>query len=419
MDIALEENTCLYPQKALGWEWLDTNGRGGYASSTVMNCHTRKYHGLLVAGFDQPAGRQVLLSKFEDSLCIGKEEYFFSCHQYPSLFFPQTGRCLNSFDCDPAPRFTYRIGSLTLRKTIMLLHEEEAVLIRYDLEGAPSGLLRLKPFLAFRGFHGLTKKNDRFDTKTSNVINGFTIQPYREMPPLFVQTNVSSHFSPSPHWYLNFEYPAERERGYSWQEDLFHPGVLETPIKTGQPVIVAASLQAGPLQLKRQWNGEELRRSKLREEDELIAGIFSEADRENIRYLLRAGRQFLIKANDGRPTIIAGYHWFDDWGRDALISLPGLTFCSGHFDEGMDILSALGRQEKNGLLPNFFSPTGKDHAYNSVDASLWYFWAVQQMLKYTGNIKKTESSLWPVMKIIVRNFMAGTIFDIHMAENGL
>src|SRR5574340_873929 len=121
MDIALEEKSCLYPQKALGWEWLDTNGRGGYASSSVMNCHTRKYHGLLVAALDNPAGRHVMLSKFEDSLCIGKEEHFFSCHQYPGFFFPGTPHCLSSFHTDPAPRFVYRIGTMILRKTVMVL----------------------------------------------------------------------------------------------------------------------------------------------------------------------------------------------------------------------------------------------------------------------------------------------------------
>jgi predicted glycogen debranching enzyme len=128
-----------------------------------------------------------------------------------------------------------------------------------------------------------------------------------------------------------------------------------------------------------------------------MAAGFPEEDRGNIRQLLKAGRQFLTRTPAGRPTVIAGYHWFDDWGRDTLISLPGLAFCSGRLQEGIDILDALSGHEKKGLLPNFFSRDGKADAYNSVDASLWYFWAVHQMLKYTGNLKKIETSFWPVI----------------------
>src|SRR3972149_3199300 len=149
----IEDESCLSPSEALEWEWLEVNGSGGYASSSVMNCHTRKYHGLLTVNLAPPAGRYVMLSKFEDSICLGEEEHFFSCHQYPNFFFPPRPPCLTKFSLDPAPQFTYRIDGLIVRKTIMLLHAGDCVFIRYDFEDAPATLLlRLKPFIAFRGF---------------------------------------------------------------------------------------------------------------------------------------------------------------------------------------------------------------------------------------------------------------------------
>jgi predicted glycogen debranching enzyme len=420
-EIRTEANTCLFPQDSLNLEWLDTNGLGGYASSTVINCHTRKYHGLLVANLGNPAGRSVILSKFEDSLCLGEEEHFFSCHQYPGFFFQGPGNCLDSFQNDTAPRFTYRIGETVLRKTIMFLHGENCVLIRYDVENCPSSsFLRIRPFLAFRGFHTLANQNPLFDTNILNIKNGFKIQPYCDMPALFIRSNVNAHFSITPHWYYNFEYSAERDRGYEWREDLFQSGVLKIPITSGKSAVVAVSFSIiNTAQIKKKWESEETRRLRLKTESEIPVAAFPEEDRENIRLLLKAGRQFLITTPSGRPAAIAGYHWFDDWGRDTLISLPGLTFCSGRPHEGIAILDAIGKHEKNGLLPNFFSPDENDNAYNTVDASLWYFWAVQQMLKFTGDIKIIESSMWHVMKRIIKNFMNGTTFDIHMSDNGL
>ncbi|MDO8722352.1 MAG: amylo-alpha-1,6-glucosidase [Syntrophales bacterium] len=423
-DIIMEDSSCLDPREALGLEWLDANGKGGYASSTVMNCHTRKYHGLLVANFNKPSGRQVILSKFEDSLQLGKEEYFFSCHQYPGLFFQGPRNCLASFNNVLAPKFTYQIDGqidgIVLHKTIMLFYGEDCVLVKYEFENLPSpSLLRIRPFLAYRGFHILKKQNMLFDTKTCDVKNGFKITPYPDMPSFFIQTSSRSQFSSSPLWYYNFEYQEERQRGYSWREDLFLPGVLEIPVKSGNTVIVSASLKINSRQLLLKWKGEEKRRAGIQAEESAIVEKFTGEDRDNLRQLLRAGRQFITRTPDGRPAIIAGYHWFDDWGRDTLISLPGLAFCCGRPQEGTAILESLGKYEKNGLLPNFFSTDGKGNGYNSVDASLWYFWTVQQMLKYTGDLQKIRASLWPVMKNIIKNFLAGTVFDIHMSDNGL
>ncbi|MFB3925768.1 MAG: amylo-alpha-1,6-glucosidase [Syntrophales bacterium] len=421
MDIYIDERTTLNIKEALRLEWLDTNGRGGYASSTILHCHTRRYHGLFVSNLKEPAGRFVLLSKFEDSVFSGDKEVFLSFHKYPDVYFPHGYKYLTEFRAGLYPSFTYQIGSIRILKSIMAVHGEDLVLIKYDvLQGDIPFTLRVKPFIAFRNFHQLTRENLDLHVRTYKARNGFKIQPYDGMPPLFVQAGSRCSFFPSPVWYRNFEYIVEAERGFDYREDLFQPGVFEIPLKEGTSVIFSASLREYKGSLKNKWAGEKTRREK---DDARITSALSSVkdpgDREMMGNLIKAGRHFVIRSLSGGPGIIAGYHWFYMWGRDALIALPGLTFCSGLTDEGTAILRSMGRLEKDGLLPNFIADNEKNNAYNSVDSSLWYFWAVQQMLKYTGDLKSVEEYMWPVMKRIIKKFMAGTVNRIFMDGSGL
>ncbi len=417
----VDEPTSSNLERALTLEWLDTNGLGGYASSTILSCNTRKYHGLLVANLRMPKGRHVLLSWLEDAVISGEKEFFLSCCQYPGFFFPQEKHFLKEFSLDYCPRFTYEADGIGIHKAIMMIHKEDRVLVRYDVEHCQSpGILRLRPFVAFRGYHALSKENVFLQTETHKMEKGFKLQPYDGMPPLVLQTNVEATIFRSPVWHNNFEYKREEERGFDWHEDLFCPGILEIPIEKGSAVIISASTDVCWEKLEEIWRAETIRRAKDELRDEKIAEKFkNEEDKIHIRNLIASGRQFLISSPSGRPAIIAGYHWFGDWGRDTLISLPGLTILSGRSEEGMAILESLGAYEKDGLLPNYFSDDETGNAYNTVDTSLWYFWAIQQMLKYTGDIGFTKSRLWPVMKRILKRYMDGTAFNIHMGENGL
>ena len=408
-------------EQALTLEWLETNGRGGYSSSTVLNCHTRRYHGLFVMNLKEPPGRHVLLSKFEDSFRTKGREYFLSCHQYPGLFFPENDQHPASFQLDDYPGFTYEAGKICVHKSVMLLQDHNHLLLRYDIEKCPApGLLRMRPFLAYRGYHGLSRQNPFLHVQAAEIRNGFMIRPYEGMPPLYIQTNIKSRFSFSPVWYNNFEYDVERQRGYEGHEDLFQPGILEVPVTEESSVIISVSLQAFEKQLKKIWTLEQNRRIQEKTQIKSIAERFeNQEDRTHVENLITAGSQFLIKTPSGRPAIIAGYHWFNDWGRDTLISLPGLTFCSGRPEVGMDILASLAEHEKDGLLPNYFSDHSQEKSYNTVDTTLWFYWAVQQMLRYTGEIETIETKLWPVMKKMIRHFMSGTVMNIFMNDRGL
>lgn len=451
----------------LDGEWLETDGRGGYASSTLAGCHTRRYHGLMVANLRTPEGRHCLLSKLEDSLAVGNEEFFFTRHRYPGVLFPPGPSVLREFILDICPRFSYRAGDLSLQKSVMMVHGTGTLLVRYDLDRSPAaGLLRLKPFLAYRGYHDLARENGAMRSRTEGIANGFTIEPYAGMPPLAIWTNLPSRFLPSPVWYRSFEYTEERERGFDWHEDLFLPGVIEVPLEQGGTVVLLASSEPSGEEPAVLWDAELARRREELASDEKLADLFltdrppeaavdktraagsvpgktphmnalegvkeqrqapgtvpvsgfSRDDRELLLTLLHAGRQFLIRTPSGRPAVIAGYPWFASWGRDTLISLPGLAFCSGRIGEGIEILTEIGRHEREGLLPNFFSGDGKPEAYNTVDSSLLYFWAVQELLRITGDTDLIRESFWPVMKRIIHSFMAGTRFAIGMDEGGL
>ncbi len=212
----------------------------------------------------------------------------------------------------------------------------------------------------------------------------------------------------------------EAERGYDFHEDCFCPGTLELTLPPKGRLIISASL-ASQQNLPLLWETEIIRRQKCSQMAEEVAGQAGPADlMQPLPALIRSGLPFAIRTpGTARATIIAGYPWFDDWGRDTLISLPGLTFYSGRPELGVEILKAVAPHERDGLIPNCFAADPEHHAYNSVDASLWYFWAVQQMLECTQDQATLQQTLWPVLKRIATRFMAGTHYEVYMTPEGL
>ncbi|MBG0791682.1 MAG: glycogen debranching enzyme N-terminal domain-containing protein [Desulfovibrionaceae bacterium] len=391
--IRIPRDECVNTETATRKEWLDTNGLGGYASSTLINCHTRKYHGLLVAALKEPRGRFVLLSKAESSLLHDGKEFFLSTNKYPGVYHPTGHQFAESFEQDLFPAITFRIGDALIRKSFLMVHGKNTVLVCYELvEGKVKPTLRIRPMLAFRSIHALTRENMFLRPKSYPERNGRKVQPYEGMPPLYMGTNRTSEFLPGPKWNLNVEYILERARGFDYQEDLFCPGVFEVCLQKGKPVTFGASTE--PL-----GNLERQRKKEIERREAAFAAC---KDRSNhVRQLKFFSGQFLIRNTSGFASVAAGYHWFGEWGRDTMIALPGLTFFAGRKKFGEEVLAAYAGLERDGLLPNYLDQSSDHLAYNSVDASLWFFWAVQQYLKARGSKQFVMDKVFPALRSIV------------------
>ncbi|MDP6388185.1 MAG: glycogen debranching enzyme N-terminal domain-containing protein, partial [Candidatus Pacebacteria bacterium] len=332
-------------KRLLSLEWLETNGIGGYASSTVMNCHTRRYHGLLVAKLEKPAGKFVLLSNLEESILIGNNEFFLTSHQYPGVIYPKGFKNLSDFTANEVPAFQYHIGNMLIKKEIMLVQKKNTVLIKYS--GFKKGVkakLRIKPLLAYRDFHSLSRENSQIQTQTFKCKKGFFISPYYGMPDMFFQTNQAFQFRHSHDWYRNFEYIEERSRGFECHEDLFMPGVIEINFKEGEEIVLSASIEEQKESLKRKWNKEISRR---KEKIKKLKGSYFQKN------LLKAADQFIVEDLKGNKSVIAGYPWFLEWGRDAMIALPGLTLYLEKERDCLEILKTFAKYERKGIVPNF------------------------------------------------------------------
>jgi predicted glycogen debranching enzyme len=384
-------------------EVLLTNRAGGYCSTTIVCCNTRKYHGLLVlpvAGFGEE--NHVLLSSLSETIVQHEKSFNLGIHKYPGTYYPRGHKYIVDFSYEPVFTLLYRVGGVLLKKEIAMVHDEARVMIRYTLLEAHSDtLLRLKPFLAYRGIHDLGKANRMANTRHEAVAGGIRSCLYSGFPPLHLQASGEHAFVPVPDWYYNIEYNEERARGYDFQEDLFVPGYFEIPLREGESVIFSASTrEEDPARLPAAFDG----------------AIKSRAPRDDFESCLRySASQFI--ARSGKDTeVVAGYPWFGRWGRDTFIALPGVTLAAGNDTKTCrEVLDTMARQLQHGLFPNIGKPPYA--AYNSVDAPLWFFWALQQYEAAAG------ADVWKLygakMKSILAAYRDGINPGIRVTGDGL
>ncbi|HPW77839.1 MAG: Amylo-alpha-1,6-glucosidase [Bacteroidetes bacterium ADurb.Bin037] len=377
---------------SLSREILSTNRAGGYLNTTLTGCNTRKYHGLLVVPIDAlGGGNYILLSSLDETLIQHDQPFNLGIHRYPGIYDPRGHKYIIDFEMDKNIVLTYRIGGMIFRKEVVFLHNKEQLLIRYTLLEAHSPTsLRLKPFLAFRNVHDLTRANLAADIFHSKVEKGVGYCLYGGFPRLYMQLNVLNEFVSFPDWYKNIEYLQEKIRGYDYREDLFVPGYFECPIRKGQSIVFSASLtQANPSRLKCLFDKE----------------ISNRPSRDSYRNCLKlSASQFLINRN-GKTRVVAGYPWLGMNPRDTAIALPGLTLSTDNgmklFTSGLDTLAA----EESTL-------------YGSADAPLWFFWTLQQYLDRSGDKAPLWKKYGKVMKSILHNYIKGTGM-VKMHPNGL
>ena len=359
-----------------GREWLLANGLGGYASATVSGSNTRAYHGLLVAALQPPADRWLLLSSLDEEI----EGALLANHQYPGVIHPQGFKYLQEFRQDPFPRFCYRVGEAWIEKTIFMIRGENTTIISYKIRNG-QGTFAIVPLLHCRSFHAASALPGMSQEPLgAGTILGSGLHPDIRLTLL----SDGPAYVPQEMIYYNFEYEEERRRGLSWKEDLFSPGRFEMELSGDATFAIAASTWRTVMP---DWRVEEKREKERMEK--LTAPLPD---------LAMAADAFLVKRGAGK-SIIAGYHWFDDWGRDAMISLPGLLLCTGRIEDARRVLHSFAEAMKDGVLPNDLGA----RSYNTVDASLWFVRAVCSYYEYS-NDQEFVGHLWPKLREVFRRY---------------
>ena len=403
--LQFDKTQLINLEYSLAKEVILANRTGSYASSTIINCNTRKYHGLLVAPIESiDGGRHVLLSSLNETVIQHDQEFNLGIHKYPTEYYPKGHKYARWFELDPLWKLVYRVGGVVLHKEILLDDQTARVMVRYYLQEAHSPtLLRIKPFLAFRSIHSLSKSNLWANKQAEPVANGIAAQLYTNYPKLYIQVSKKADFVPTPDWYYQIEYLKEEKRGYDFREDLVVPGYFEIPIRKGESIIMSAGLdEIAPSGLKRRFT--------LQANKRHIRDTFEDV-------LLDTASSFIQERNNS-PEILAGYHWFGSWGRYCWIALPGLTLTTGDKSRFISIAKNMASMTRNGQFPNH-SPDRNHPIYRSADSALWMIWAMQQYVVHTGD----HDNIWNVcgnrLREILQAYRMGKNKGIRMLDNGL
>ena len=403
--LRLEKAVMTNLQESLVREFLRTNRSGAYSSSTLVDCNTRKYHGLLVVPVPElDDENHVLLSSLDCTVIQHGAEFNLGLHKYQgNNFSPNGHKYIREFDATKVPTTTYRVGGVILQKEVIFQHYEDRILIRYTLVDAHSATtLRFRPFLAFRSVRQFTHENATASREYSEVENGIKTCMYAGYPDLYMQFSKKNEFIFQPDWYRGIEYPKEQERGYASNEDLYVPGYFELPIKKGESIIFAASTSAiKPTAMKKLFDDE----------------VADRVPRDNFYHcLVTAAHQFHRKEKNHDRYLLAGYPWFKCRARDTFIALPGLTLAIGEIDYFEKVMMTAERDLRAFMEEKPLS--GKIYEMDQPDVTLWAVWAMQQYAKEVGRDKCFEM-YGKLLHEIIKYILDGKHPNLRLDDNGL
>ncbi len=400
-------------------EWLVTNGIGGYASGTIAGSQTRRYHGLLIAAFQPPVGRTQLVSAIDEIAHYAGADFSLATHRWASgAVEPKGFLLLEDFRLQGStPVWTYALSDALLEKRVWMRQGENTTVIQYTLKRGSSALeMELKALVNYRDFHSMTHANGwRMNITPSE--HGVEVRAFDGATPFYLKSSASA-CEPRHEWYIGSYYPEETERGLSDREDRLFAALFRAKLETGSSVTVVVSTEAATSLDAETARAEQANHDvKLFQEwqarNEALAGDAPSW----LWQLILAADQFIVQRSlpeepNGR-SIIAGYHWFGDWGRDTMIALPGLTLTTGRTGIARQILLAFSRYVDGGMLPNNFPDAGGKPEYNTVDAALWYFESIRQYFDATQDAV-TLQELFPVLVSMIDAHVAGTRYNIHV-----
>jgi predicted glycogen debranching enzyme len=397
-------------------EWLEGEGLGGFASGTVSGIRTRRYHALLLTATKPPSGRLVLVNGFDAWIETEGGTFSLSSQLYnPDVMYPDGARRIEQFKADPWPQWIFALedGTKIQFELFACNGASVTVLLWRALNQKGKAILSFRPFFSGRDYHSMHHENGAFHFEPQVRGKQLVWHPYAGVPGIVAFSN--GEYLHQPVWYRNFLYEQERARGLDFTEDLAAPGIISWDLARGEAVCIFAAegFDNGLLRSDRPTDklAADLRRTELRRRQKFSTPLDRSAD------------AYLVRRGNGK-TIVAGYPWFTDWGRDTFIALRGLCIATERFNDARNILIEWAGVVSEGMLPNRFPDQGDQPEYNSVDASLWYIIAVHDFLEATknrgGRVSQREKKiLQSAVEAILTGYLQGTRFGIHMDQDGL
>ena len=394
-------------------EWLVTNGIGGYASSSICGSNTRKYHGLLVASLNPPTSRHVLVSKIEEAVLLDDSNYkSFSSIQYPGAVHPEGYQYLNHFERTPLPLMIFQSSEFTIEKTVFMPYGHNATIVEYKNAGMTEVKLRLNPLFVHRDYHGLFREEPRFDYYYEPTKRGLKIYSHYGAKPLFWNFTKGG-FEEDRCWHRDIEYMEEMKRGLDFMEDTCQIGHVICTLQPGESAFMIFTIEEEILEISPE-------KLKINEIQRLQGLVPSGVNNEYYQDLIKSVDQFVVfRQSTECFTILAGYHWFTDWGRDTMIALLGATIALGKKKETTSIMSTFLKYLDRGMVPNRFPDREHDEPeYNTVDGTLWLFVAVYEYYQKFQDVEFLKS-VHPFLGEILLHHIQGTRYHIHATEEGL
>lgn len=414
--IQVGREVCGHFERAVGREWLVTNGIGGYALGTLNGANSRRYHGLLVAALTPPLRRTVFVALLEEQAILGGQEFLLSTNEFHGRYVHPHGYLhLESFRLEgTVPTFTYALAEAHLEKRIWMIHGHNTTCVAYTLrQGSRPLTLAVLPLCTARDHHEHARGNG-WEARLTVVPYGLSVQ-FVGTPLYYI---LSREFSATleGEWYWRFHHRVEAYRGLDDQEDLYAMGRFTVTLSPGQTATLVVSTEAEPC-----LDGPQALAAEQERQRALLAAspLGEESEPGFIRQLVLAADQFIVARGEGGRPVIAGYPWFNDRGRDTMIALPGLTLATGRPEVAARILRTYARYVDRGMLPNRFPDEGETPDYNTVDATLWYFQAVYEYGRHTDDWQLV-TDLYPILVDIIGWHERGTRCGVGMdARDGL
>lgn len=401
-------NTIL--KKSINEEWIITNGLGGYVSGTVAGANIRRYHGLLVAALEPPTNRKVVVAKIEERIFFDGTYHDLSTNEYPGITYPNGIQYLENFAATPFPSWLYKTDDWELEKSIFMVQNSNTSLVNYHNKGAQSIVLELHPLYAFNDFHSTFHENPATDFYSEIGANKMKTYPEYGAVPIFTRW-TSGEFTEARSWYKNIQLPLEKDRGLDYDSDFYRIGYIKYELKPNSTITLLFSVDEAVV-------GKDINTLLITEKERLVS---NNKDSKNVFYkdLLNSGSQFIVhrKSTDS-ASIIAGYHWFSDWGRDTMIAMRGLTIATNNKNVSESILATFFKYINQGMIPNRFPDNSEDKIeYNTIDASLWLFISVYEYYNKFQDLDFVKEHL-NALKEILDWHINGTRYNIHVTPEG-